>query len=84
VASRLELLEIYLLNLALTVAMFAVLMFRAWIKFRNYRIMWKEMEWQKTRGAAREILKAEKEMFSKMEGGQELYEILCHMFEVED
>jgi len=46
--------------------------------------MWKEVEWQKTRGTAKEILKAKKEMFSKMEGGQELYEILCHMFEVED
>jgi hypothetical protein len=80
----LELLEIYLLNLAVTVAMFIVLIFRAWIEFRNYRVMWKEIEWQKTRKTAKEILKAEKEMFSKIEGGHELYEILCHLFEVED
>jgi hypothetical protein len=80
----LELLDIYLLNLAITVAMFIVLIVRAWIEFKNYKVMWKEIEWQKTRRTAREILKAEKEMFSKIEGGQELYEILCHLFEVED
>jgi hypothetical protein len=80
----LELLDIYLLNLVVTVAMFIVLMVRAWIEFKNYKVMWKEIEWQKTRKTSREILKAEKEMFSKVEGGQELYEILCHLFEVED
>jgi len=40
---------IYLLNLTVTVAMFMVLVFRAWI-----------------------------------EGGHDLYEILCHMFGVDD
>ncbi|MEM2130871.1 MAG: hypothetical protein QXI71_01775 [Candidatus Bathyarchaeia archaeon] len=79
-----ELLEIYLLNLAITVAMFIVLIFRAWIEFKNYKVMWKEMDWHKTRSTAKEILKAEKELFQKIEGGQELYDILCHMFEVED
>ena len=79
-----ELLNIYLLNLAITVAMFIVLIVRAWLEFKNYKVMWKEIEWQKTRRTAREILKAEKELFSKIEGGQELYEILCHLFEVED
>lgn len=79
-----ELLNIYLLNLAITVAMFIVLIVRAWLEFKNYKVMWKEIEWQKTRRTAREILKAEKELFSKIEGEQELYEILCHLFEVED
>jgi len=64
--------------------MFIVLIVRAWLEFKNYKVMWKEIEWQKTRRTAREILKAEKELFSKIEGEQELYEILCHLFEVED
>jgi hypothetical protein len=80
----LDLLDIYLLNLVLTVAMFIVLIVRAWLEFKNYKVMWKEIEWQKTRRTAKEILKAEKEMFSKVDGGQELYDILCHLFEVED
>jgi hypothetical protein len=46
--------------------------------------MWNEIEWQKTRRTAREILKSEKETFLKMDGGQELYDILCHLFEVDD
>lgn len=79
-----NMLEIYLLNLALTVAMFLVLIFRAWIEFKNYKMIWREMEWQKTRRFAREVLKAEKETFAKIEGGHELYEILCHMFGVEE
>jgi hypothetical protein len=64
--------------------MFIVLIVRAWLEFKNYKVMWKEIEWQKTRRTAKEILKAEKEMFSKVDGGQELYDILCHLFEVED
>ena len=47
-----DIFEIYLLNLAVTVAMFLVLIFRAWIEFRNYKIIWREMEWQKTRRVA--------------------------------
>jgi hypothetical protein len=80
----LDLLDIYLLNLVLTVAMFIVLIVRAWLEFKNYKVMWNEIEWQKTRKTARDILKAEKEMFSRIEGGQDLYDILCHLFEVED
>lgn len=79
-----DLLDIYLLNLVLTVAMFIVLIVRAWLEFKNYKVMWNEIEWQKTRKTARDILKAEKEMFSRIEGGQDLYDILCHLFEVED
>jgi len=79
-----DLLDIYLLNLVLTVAMFIVLIVRAWLEFKNYKVMWNEIEWQKKRRTAREILKSEKETFLKMDGGQELYDILCHLFEVDD
>lgn len=78
------LLQVYLLNLAVTSAMFLVLIFRAWVEFKNFRILWQEMEWRKTRRTAREVLKAEKEMFSKIDGGRELYEILSHMFRVDE
>jgi len=80
----LSMLEIYLLNLALTLAMFLVLIFRAWIEFKNYKLIWREMEWQRTRRIASEVLRDEKEIFDKIEGGRELYEILCHMFGVEE
>lgn len=79
-----DLLQIYLLNLAVTSAMFLVLIFRAWIEFKNFRVLWREMEWRRTRRTAREVLKAEKETFSKIEGGRELYEILSHMFQVDE
>ncbi len=78
-----DLLFIYLLNLLLTLGMFAVLIFRAWIELRNYRIMWKEVEWRKTFEVVGRILKAEKDLFTKVEGGEELYNILCKMFDVE-
>jgi len=80
----LNLLEVYLLNLAVTAAMFLVLIFRAWIEFKNFKAIWKEMEWRRTRQTAKEVLKAEKETFLKMEDGKELYDILCHMFEVDE
>ncbi|OYT49845.1 hypothetical protein B6U79_00905 [Candidatus Bathyarchaeota archaeon ex4484_231] len=79
-----NLLEVYLLNLAVTAAMFLVLIFRAWIEFKNFKAIWKEMEWRRTRQTAKEVLKAEKETFLKMEDGKELYDILCHMFEVDE
>jgi len=77
-----ELLRIYLLNLIVTVAMFVVLVFRAWIEFKNYRIMWKEMEWRKTYENIGRILRAEKDMFLGVKGGEELYKILCEMFKI--
>ncbi|MCW3976602.1 MAG: hypothetical protein NWE77_01575 [Candidatus Bathyarchaeota archaeon] len=77
-----ELLEIYILNLLITVAMFLVLIFRAWVEFRNYRIIWKELEWRRTYEVVGRVLKAEREMFSGVEGGQELYKLLCEMFKV--
>ena len=79
---ELDLFFIYLLNLLVTLAMFIVLVFRAWVELRNYRIMWKEVEWRKTFEIAGRILKAEKDLFTKVEGGEELYDILCEMFEV--
>jgi len=62
--------------------MFLVLIFRAWVEFRNFQMIWKEMEWRKKRRTAREVLENERETFSKMEGGRELFDILCHLFEV--
>jgi hypothetical protein len=78
----LDVLELYLLNLLVTVAMFAVLIFRAWIEFKNFKILWTEIEWRKTRRTAKQVLRAEKDSFSKIEGGNELYEILCQMFQI--
>jgi len=80
----LELLEIYVLNLLITVAMFLVLIFRAWIEFKNYRIMWKELEWRRTYEVVGRVLKAEKDLFTGVEGGEELYNLLCEMFKVEE
>lgn len=77
-----EILEIYVLNLAITLFMFLVLIFRAWIELKNYRIMWKELEWRKTREIAGKILRAEKDLFAGVEGGEELYKLLCEMFNV--
>ncbi len=77
-----DLLFVYLLNLLVTLAMFIVLVFRAWIELKNYRVMWREVEWRKTFEIAGRILKAEKDLFAKVEGGEELYNILSEMFEV--
>jgi len=64
--------------------MFAVLIFRAWLELKNYRLMWKEMEWQQTYRTMGRLLKAEKDLFSKVEGGDELYRMLCEIFAVSD
>lgn len=75
-----DVLYVYILNLVLTLGMFVVLIFRAWIELKNYRMMWKELEWQQGYRAMERILKAEKDLFSKMEGGKELYQLLCEIF----
>jgi len=67
----------------ITLAMFLVLVFRAWIELKNYKMMWKELEWRKTYETVGRILKAEKDLFTKVEGGEELYEMLCNMFKTE-
>jgi len=79
-----ELVDIYILNLLLTLAMFTVLIFRAWIELKNYKLMWKELEWRETYRTMGRILKAEKDLFSKVEGGQELYQMLCEIFRVSE
>jgi hypothetical protein len=79
-----DVLEIYLLNLLLTLAMFAVLAFRAWIELKNYRMMWRELEWRQTYQTMGRLLKAERDLFSKVEGGDELYEMLCQIFKVNE
>jgi hypothetical protein len=79
-----DVIDLYLLNLLLTLGMFAVLVFRAWLELKNYRLMWKELEWQQTYRTMGRILKAEKDLFSKVEGGDELYCMLCEIFKVND
>jgi len=64
--------------------MFLVLIFRAWLELKNYRLMWKELEWQETYRNMGKILKAEKDLFSRVEGGEELYQMLREIFKVKD
>jgi len=64
--------------------MFVILIFRAWIELKNYRMMWKELEWRQTYQTMGRLLKAEKDLFSKMEGGDELYQMLCEIFKVNE
>jgi len=79
-----ELLDIYILNLLVTLGMFIVLIFRAWVEQKHYRMMWQEMEWRRTYQTMGRVLKAEKDLFSKMEGGDELYQMLCEIFKVNE
>lgn len=46
--------------------------------------MWREMEWQQTYRTMSRILKAEKDLFSKVEGGDELYQLLLEVFKVDE
>jgi len=64
--------------------MFSVLVFRAWLELKNYRLMWKELEWQQTYQTMGRLLKAERDLFSKMEGGDELYQMLLEIFKVDE
>ena len=73
-----------MLNLVLTLGMFVVLIFRAWLELKNYRLMWRELEWQQTYLTMSRILKAEKDLFSKVEGGDELYQLLLEVFKVDE
>jgi hypothetical protein len=75
-----DILEIYILNLILTLGMFVVLIFRAWIELKNYRMMWKELEWRQIYQAVGRVLKTERGMFSKVEGGDDLYQLFCEIF----
>jgi hypothetical protein len=79
-----DLLNIYMLNLLITIAMFLVLVFRAWIELKNYKMIWGELEWRRTYETVGRVLKAEKDLFTKVEGGEELYEILCEIFKAKE
>lgn len=74
------LLEIYLLNLVVTLGMFIVLIYRAWLEHRNYRLMWKELEYRHVFQTMGRMLRAEKDLFSKVEGGEDLYSMLTELF----
>ncbi len=75
-----DLLDIYILNLVVTLGMFLVLIFRAWLELRNYRLMWKELEYRHVFQTMGRLLKAEKDLFSKVEGGEDLYNMLAELF----
>jgi len=47
-------------------------------------MMWKELEWRKTYNTASRILRAEKELFTNVEGGEELYNLLLEMFKAKE
>jgi len=79
-----DLFDIYVLNLVVTTGMFAVIILRAWFELKNYKLIWREMEWQKNYDVMRRVLHAERDMFSKVEGGEELYKILSEMFRVDE
>jgi len=64
--------------------MFVILILRAWIELKNYRMMWRELEWRQTYQVMGRLLKAEKDLFSKVEGGDELYQMLCEIFKVNE
>jgi hypothetical protein len=76
--------ELYLLNLVVTLGMFVVLIFRAWLELRHFQILWKEAEWRKTYEMVGRILRAEKDLLKGAEGGDELYKLLTQMFKVEE
>jgi len=45
-------------------------------------MLWREMEWRQTYQTMGRLLKAEKDLFSRVEGGDELYQMLCEIFKV--
>jgi len=79
-----NLFDIYLLNLAVTIGMFVVLIFRAWLELKHFKVLWKEAEWRKTYEVVGRILKAVKDLFKGTESGEELYKILCEMFKANE
>jgi hypothetical protein len=79
-----EILDIYLLNLAVTIGMFIILIVRAWLEWKNYRIIWADIRRNQKLDTLAQLLKAEKSFFLKVEGGKKLYEALCDIFEIEE
>jgi hypothetical protein len=45
-------------------------------------MMRKELQSKHTCDTAGKLLKAEKSLFTQVEGGDELYEMLCELFEI--
>lgn len=62
--------------------MFIVLVFRAWIELKHFQVMWKESQWRRLYETVGRVLLAEKDIFARVEGGGELYELLCKIFGV--
>jgi hypothetical protein len=81
---KMDLLDIYILNLLVTLGMFVVLIYRAWIEHKHYHMMWEELEWRRTYQTMGRVLKAERDMFAKVEGGEELYQMLLEIFRVDE
>ncbi len=79
-----DVVDLYLLNLVVTVGMFVVLVFRAWLELKHFKTVWKEAEWRRTYETVGKVLKAEKELFKGVEGGDELYKLLTRMFNAEE
>ncbi|KON31606.1 hypothetical protein AC482_00195 [miscellaneous Crenarchaeota group-15 archaeon DG-45] len=79
-----DVIDLYLFNLLITIAMFLVLIFRAWIELKNYKIMWEEANTRSELEAIKELIKAEEGLFSKIEGGPELYALLVKAFKIEE
>ena len=79
-----DVVDLYLLNLVVTVGMFVVLVFRAWLELKHFKTVWKEAEWRRTYETVGRILKAEKDLFKGVEGGDELYKLLTRMFNAEE
>ena len=80
----LDLFAIYVLNLIVTSCMFLVLIFRARIEHKNFKLMWEELEWRRTYTTASQILRAEKDLFTNIDGGEELYELLLEIFKAQE
>ena len=79
-----DVVDLYLLNLVVTVGMFVVLIFRAWLELKHFKTIWKEAEWRRTYETVGKILKAERDLFKGVEGGDELYKLLTRMFNAEE
>jgi hypothetical protein len=47
-------------------------------------MLWKELEWKQTYQNMSRVLRAEKDLFSKVEGGDELYNMLLEIFRADE
>lgn len=79
-----DVIDLYMFNLLITVAMFLVLIFRAWIELKNYRIMWEEASTRSELEDIKQLLKAEEDLFNKIDGGPEPYALFVKAFKIEE